>query len=149
MESKQRGFPGSDARSSALRIWVPPCCIAALILLISSTPGAYYPEHPDFLNNIVHFMEFGLLGLLLARALYKGLIVSKMNLFLWTTAICVMFGLLDELHQFLVPARVFDLMDLVFDSLGAAAGSGVFIFYSSLKGAGSAAEAAPIGDMDD
>ena len=149
MESKQMGSSGSDARPSALRIWVPPCGIATLILLISSTPGAYYPEHPDFLNDLVHFMEFGLLGLLLARALYTGFTLTKVNLFLLTTAICATFGLLDEVHQFLVPARIFDLMDLVFDSLGAAVGSGVFIFYSSLKGDSSNARATSIGDMDD
>lgn len=149
MVNKQMGSSGSDARPSALRIWVPPCGIAALILLISSTPGAYYPEHPDFLNNLVHFMEFGLLGLLLARALNNGFTLTRMSIFLLTTAICTMFGLLDEVHQFLVPERMFDLMDLVFDSLGAAVGSGVFIFYSSLKVNSSTAGATSIGDMDD
>ena len=94
-------------------------------------------------------MEFGLLGLLLARSLNNGFTLTRMSIFLLTTAICTMFGLLDEVHQFLVPERMFDLIDLVFDSLGAAVGSGVFIFYSSLKVNSSTAGATSIGDMDD
>jgi VanZ family protein len=143
------GSTGSDTRSSPGKSLIPPCGLAALILLFSSTPGSYYPKHPDFLNNIVHLMEFGLLSFLLARAFDYKYSVTRVNLFLWTTAICVLFGLLDEAHQFLVPERLFDLMDLFFDSVGAVAGSGSYILLRSLKTDSSGTRAATTGDMDD
>ena len=133
MENEQRGSTVSNIRSSPVKFWIPPCGLAVLILVFSSTPGTYYPKHPDFLNNIVHLLEFSLLSFLLARALHINHSLTSMGLLLWTTAICVSFGLLDEAHQFLVPERMFDLMDVLFDSLGTIAGSGSYMLYSSLK----------------
>lgn len=133
MGSDQMGSAGSTIGLSPFKIWIPPCGVAALIFLFSSISGSRYPEHPDFLNNFVHFLEFGLLGYFLARALHYGFSFSRVRILLWTIAICASFGLLDEAHQFLVPERVFDLMDLLFDSLGAAAGSGAFLFLRTLK----------------
>jgi VanZ family protein len=150
MESEQMGSAGSDTRSSPGKSLIPPCGLAALILLFSSTPGSYYPKHPDFLNSIVHLMEFGLLSFLLARAFDHNFSITRVNLFLWTTATCVLFGLLDEAHQFLVPERMmFDLMDLFFDSLGAVAGSGSYIILRSLKADSSETRPATTGDMND
>ncbi len=149
MEREEMESAGSDIGPSPFKIWFPPCALAAVILLFSSTPGAYYPKHPDFLNNIVHFTEFGLLSILLARALHHRYSPGSMGLFLWTTAICVSFGLLDEAHQFLVPERVFDLMDLFFDSLGAVTGCGSYILLSTLKTGRSGTNTSATGDGDD
>jgi VanZ family protein len=149
MESEDMGPAGSSTGSSAVKLWIPPCGLAALILLLSSTPGTYYPRHPDFINSIVHFMEFGFLSFLLARALHYTYSLTSTGLFLWTAAICISFGLLDEAHQFMVPERMFDLMDLLFDSLGAAAGSASYIFLSAIKTGSSGTNTAAAGDMDD
>jgi VanZ family protein len=149
MESEEMGSAGSSTRSSPVKLWIPPCALAALIFLLSSTPGTYYPRHPDFINSIVHFMEFGFLTFLLARALHYAHSLTNTGLFLWAAAICISFGLLDEAHQFMVPERVFDLMDLLFDSLGAAAGSASYIFLSALKTDSSGTSTAAAGDMND
>jgi VanZ family protein len=149
MEGDQIGSAGSDTRSSPVKLWIPPCSLAALIFLFSSAPGAYYPKHPEFLNNIFHLTEFGLLSFLLARALHYRYSLTSMGLFLWTTAICVSFGLLDEAHQFLVPERIFDLMDLLYDSVGAVAGCGLYVLFSTLKTHSSATRTTTTGDVDD
>ena len=149
MVDGQRGSAVSLNWSSSVKMWLPPCGFAALILLFSSTPGAYFPEHPDIINNAVHFLEFGILAFLLARTLHHVYSFSRISLFLWTTAICVSFGLLDEAHQFMVPERVFDLADLFFDTLGAAVGSAVFILSSTLKAANSHKNSPASGDMND
>ena len=148
MGSDHIGSAGTD-RSSPVKLWIPPCSLAALIFLFSSTPGTYYPKHPDFLNNIVHFTEFGLLSFLLARTLHHRYSLSSVGLLLWTTAICVSFGLLDEAHQFLVPERMFDLMDLVFDSMGAVAGCGSYLLFSTLKTDSSGTNTSKTGDLND
>ena len=148
MVDGQNGSTVSAAWSSSVKMWLPPCGFAALILLLSSTPSAYFPEHPNLINDVVHFLEFGVLAFLLARTLHYGYSLSRTGLFLWTTAICVSFGLLDEAHQFLVPERVFDLVDLAFDSLGAAAGSIVFMLSPSFKVKNSHKSSAVSGDVN-
>jgi VanZ family protein len=149
MESEQMGSADTHIRSSPKKIWVPPCGLAAIILLFSSTPGAYFPSHPNYLNNIVHLTEFALLGFFLARALSPRRSLSNTGLLLWTTAICVSFGFLDEAHQFIVPERMFDLKDLLFDSLGAVAGSGVYILLRILKTDSSISRTATAGETDE
>lgn len=123
--------------------------MAALILLLSSTPGAYYPDHPEFLNSVVHFLEFGLLAFLLARALHNRYSFSRVGLVLWTTFVCASFGLLDEAHQFIVPERMFDLLDLAFDTLGALSGSAAYVLMTIFKADGSLKSPAPSGNVDD
>jgi len=149
MENNQMGSAGQGTRSSPGKVWGPPVGMAALILLFSSTPGTYYPEHPDFMNNIVHLLEFGLLGFLLARALYHRLCNTRMGLFLCTTTICVSFGLLDEAHQFLVPERVFDLTDLLFDTVGTVAGAGSYILFRTMKTDSSGTGTGTTSNIDD
>lgn len=149
MESEQLGSADTHTRSSPKKIWAPPCGLAAVILLFSSTPGAYFPSHPNYLNNIVHLTEFALLGFLLARALLYGRSLTNIGLFLWTTAICVSFGFLDEAHQFMVPERMFDLKDLLFDSAGAVAGSGAYILLKTLKTDSFISRTAATGETDD
>jgi VanZ family protein len=150
MENEQPGFAGSVTRSSPVKFWIPTCCLAVLILVLSSTPGAYYPDHPEYMNNVVHFMEFGLLSFLLSRTFFRGYALGSVSLFLWAVLICVSFSLLDEMHQFLVPERMFEFQDLVFDSLGAVTGSGVYILSRSLKSDRSGARSsAPSGDLND
>ncbi|MDF1526385.1 MAG: VanZ family protein [bacterium] len=149
MESEQRGSGDTHTKSSPKKIWVPPCSLAAAILLFSSTPGAYFPSHPNYLNNIVHLTEFALLAFLLARALLHGRSLTNPGLLLWTTAICVSFGFLDEAHQFLVPERMFDLKDLLYDSVGAVAGSGAYILFKTLNKGRFISRTAATGETDD
>lgn len=136
----------SGKGNSRAGIWLPPAVLAVLIVLLSSAPGRYYPRHPDFLNSVAHFTEFGLLGFFLARALHPSRSLTYGTLFFWTTLLCVLFGLLDELHQFLVPERMFGLTDLLYDFLGAASGSLTYIALQSRKaGRSRTAPAAPGG----
>ena len=148
MVNGQRGSAASATWSSSVKIWLPPCGFAALILLFSSTPGSYFPEHPNFLNNAVHFLEFCVLAFLLARTLRYRYSLSRTGLFLWTIAICASFGFLDEAHQFLVPERVFDLADLLIDTIGAAVGTTIFIFSTTFKTKDSHKGSAASGDIN-
>lgn len=115
------------------KLWFPPLAVAIVILLLSSTPGTYFPDHPDTLNNLAHLVEFALLSFFLARALYLSRRLTVTALLIWTAAVCVSFGALDEAHQFLIPERMFDVMDLLFDTLGTVLGSLSFILLRNLK----------------
>ena len=67
-----------------------------------------------------HVGAFGVLALLLYRALQAGPLRSFGYPILAVLALAIGFGLVDELHQAFVPGRVAGLVDLGYDSLGAA-----------------------------
>jgi VanZ family protein len=119
--------PPSSQGKSFLKIWGPPAAMASIILIFSSIPGTAFPQHPNRLNNAVHFLQFGLLGYYLAKAIGARWTMGRFNLILITTAVCSTFGFVDEAHQFLVPYRMFDIFDMFYDTLGALAGGLFFL----------------------
>jgi VanZ family protein len=145
----QAGSAGSGTGLSFGRVWGPPCAVAALILILSSTPGAYFPEHSPLSNNFVHFFEFGLLSFVLTRALNYVYSLTKIRLFLWATFICGVFGILDEAHQFLVPERMFDLKDLLYDLAGAMLGALCYVLLIALKTGGTGESRVYADETDD
>jgi len=119
--------PSSLPRSSMLKTWGPPAAVAAVIVILSSIPGTAFPQHPDRFNSLAHFLEFGVLSYLLSKAITAEKTMENWSLILTSTVLCGTFGFLDEAHQFLVPYRMFDTMDLFFDTLGALAGASIFL----------------------
>ena len=68
----------------------------------------------------VHILEYGVLGWFIARDLIK---VKRKNMGIILACIfCIVVGVLDELFQAVLPYRVFDLRDIVFNGLGGAWG---------------------------
>ena len=131
MEEEQ--VPPSEPETSMVKKWGPVAAVAAIILTLSSIPGTAFPEHPDKFNSLAHFLEFGVLSYLLSKAIATGKSMRNLSLILTSTVLCGTFGFLDEAHQFLVPYRVFDIMDLLFDTAGALAGGAVFLRISRLS----------------
>ena len=131
MEEEQ--VPPSEPETSMVKKWGPVAAVAAIILTLSSIPGTAFPEHPDKFNSLAHFLEFGVLSYLLSKAIATGKSMRNLSLILTSTVLCGTFGFLDEAHQFLVPYRVFDIMDLLFDTAGALAGGAVFLRISPLS----------------
>ena len=100
---------------------------ACLILGVSSIPGSGLPPATSLVSDkILHFGEFGLLGLLGGWAYFTE------GRRLW---LLVLFGLsfagLDELWQSYVPGRVCDFADYIVDVAGYLVG--VFVGVSLVK----------------
>ena len=112
---------------TALGLWGPPAVLFVVIFALSSTPGNRFPEHPEIFNIVSHFVEFALLAFLLARALATVNGKNPWLLLIVTVSLCVILGFMDELLQFTVPQRMFDLMDLFYDLLGAFTGTLLFL----------------------
>lgn len=113
-----------------IRIWGPPALVAGSIFVLSSIPGNDYPSHPEIANVAAHFAEFTLLAFFLARALRQtGVATGTIDTILFAVVICMGYGLLDELHQFAIPNRVFDTMDIMVDTFGALTGSVALVIY--------------------
>ena len=113
-------------RAYIIRYWLPPFLYAALIFFLSSLPGKKYP-YPFFsADKLLHAVEYAVLGYLVARALGYGLHEGKI-LFIRSFAVCVLYGISDELHQWFVPYRVVSVMDILADSAGSVLGIGFYI----------------------
>ena len=115
-------------------VWGPPAGVALVIFIGSAIPGREIPQYPEVFSNIIHFLEFAVLGFFLARALDNFRISTRMfDTVAWTTVICSGYGLIVELYQFTVPNRVFDTADLAMDAAGALVGSVIF-YYAFIGG---------------
>lgn len=74
----------------------------------------------DPLSWSVHFLEYGVLALLLWQALLATPRLSRRSASL-AFALTLLYAISDEWHQFYVPGRYSDVRDVMVDALGALA----------------------------
>jgi len=73
----------------------------------------------DPMDKILHFIVFGILGILTARGLRNAKTrIVKENYFSLTLIICIIYGASDEIHQYFVPGRYSSWADWIADVLG-------------------------------
>ncbi|HQM39950.1 MAG TPA: VanZ family protein [Clostridia bacterium] len=83
------------------------------------------------IRKFAHFFIFGILGALAVNA-YKSLrLKNNGHVILLSFVTCVIYAVLDEVHQIFVPGRSCEIMDIVIDSSGAFIfiAITIFIFY--------------------
>ena len=98
--------------------WGPAIALMVLIFAFSST--AQLPALPDGRDKQVHGALYGVLALLVARARTRGNIPALSAsdaAFAW--ALATLYGASDEFHQWFVPGRSADRLDLAADAAGA------------------------------
>ncbi|MBD3321592.1 MAG: hypothetical protein GF350_10910 [Chitinivibrionales bacterium] len=109
---------------------------AGLILIVSSIPGQQMPEMTSFWqwDKIAHFAEYCILGLLLMRRIFLvNPDATARTIALWICAALV-FALIDEMHQLVIPNRMCTWQDYSANSLGVLAGFGVHhLFHEKSK----------------
>ncbi|MEJ5262977.1 MAG: VanZ family protein [Ignavibacterium sp.] len=105
-------------------IYLPLIIHWVTIFILTSLPSESLPsvEISDKLN---HFLAFFVLGFFLNLTLkYQTKFPAlKKNILLITVIIASGYGLLDELHQLLVPGRSAEVLDWIADFIGAISGS--------------------------
>jgi len=106
-----------------------PAVIIGIIIFYFSSLSNPYPTPPSeqaskFLNPLMHVGEFGLLTFLI----FFGFFSKVKSIYLLT--ISFFYAFLDEIHQYFVPYRYFDVLDLIIDSVGVVLG---FISYLLAK----------------
>ena len=81
---------------------------------------------------MLHFVAYAFLGILFLRAFKTSRIKNNVKLMLiLSILLSFLYGISDEIHQYFVPYRNADLMDVLADMFGAI--MGVYI-YQSLAG---------------
>ncbi len=119
-----------------LKNWVPPFLYMVLIFGISSLEQPPLPM-PEFewltIDKLYHFVEYAILGALVARALVKAkpaILPSPRWIWCVAAVFSILYGASDEWHQTFVPGRFATLADWVADVLGSIAGVfGVYLYY--------------------
>lgn len=116
------GGPGPRGRALFLFYWLPVLAYAALILLLSSIPGASIPGAFPFMDKLAHLLEYSLFGLLAGRAIrFTWTGGGRIVMTLAAIGIGATMGLLDELYQSTVPGRHSDPYDWLVDILAVTA----------------------------
>ena len=122
-----------------MKYWAPAFLYMVLIFVISSLEQPPLPM-PEFewltIDKLYHFIEYVVLGTLLAWAFVKARpsVVPSKLIWLVAAALSILYGASDEWHQTFVPGRFATLADWVADALGSVAGVlGVYL-YDKKKG---------------
>ncbi|OGQ33224.1 MAG: hypothetical protein A3A72_04690, partial [Deltaproteobacteria bacterium RIFCSPLOWO2_01_FULL_38_9] len=106
--------------SFPMKQWGPVILWCALIFYSSHHPVPEpFTEAHTFpgVDILYHLFIYGMLGFLCFRA-FKNLIFS----FLF----CVLYGLSDEIHQYWMTFRSFEIHDLLMDAVGGILGSKIY-----------------------
>lgn len=107
----------------ALHYWAPVVAWMLVIFAASSRPRIpYQNDVPDWFS---HALVYLVLALLSARALSAGQALD-LRLAVLAFAVCVGYGVSDELHQAFVPGRHPDVWDVAKDAIGTLIGLGLF-----------------------
>lgn len=108
------------------RLWVPLFMMGGISLL-SGTAG---PQVGSLsftgMDKVGHVVVFALLGMAWARCLRPAKAARGFS-WLLSVALSTGFGLLDELHQYTNPLRLFEWGDLLADFLGACIGAALYL----------------------
>ena len=108
---------------SFLKHYLPPILWAGVIFGLSSVPGSPLPPLP-YIDKIAHLIEYSILGYLIARMFfYSNPKIKLKKLVLFSLLLGGVYGIIDEIHQYFVPLRDFDLKDWLADLVGTAIGT--------------------------
>jgi VanZ family protein len=132
---------GGRRSGKIITLWGPVAIYVLLIFYVSSMsnpPGVPPIRHFD---KLIHFCEYGLLGVLLGRALgLTGLRRSYLAVTLASFAIGACVGLADETYQGTVAGRDKSAADFAFDLVGILTALLVLRIWASRRGRRSGAE---------
>ena len=129
-KKEQQERINSALRSSLLYYQLPAFLYAILIFIVSSIPYATPPPlGVVYQDKWIHLLEYGALGFLVARALYHQTryALLRRRWFRMTILITFLYGVSDELHQWFVPGRHADGIDVLADGLGGLLGAYLFL----------------------
>ena len=118
-----------------MKYWVPSLLYMVLIFAVSSLEQPPFPM-PEFewltIDKLYHFIEYAILGGLLAWAFVKAKpsVVPSKLIWLVATVLSILYGASDEWHQTFVPGRFATLADWAADVLGSIVGVlSVYLYY--------------------
>ena len=112
--------------------WLPIIIYCLFIFIQSSYPSIKSAPELPYFDKVLHFVGYALLGALFLRAFKTSRIKNNVKLVvILSILLSSLYGISDEIHQYFVPYRDADLMDVLADTLGGI--MGVYL-YQALAG---------------
>lgn len=123
-------FATSPRRVDRRWLWAA-VLYAGLVLFVSSRPYLTAPG-PEFelKDNVAHALEYGVMSVLLFRALAPLVWPDRAMAFLLIVAIAASLGAADEVFQGAIPGRMRDVADWIADAIGAALAAGTCAWFA-------------------
>ena len=111
-----------------LLYWLPPILYCLLIFVQSANPSPEQIPSFKFVDKVLHFAAYAIMGVLFYRAYQKTLKIKDnlRMLMLLSAASASLYGISDEIHQSFVPFRDAEVSDVIADTIGAF--SGVYLY---------------------
>ena len=108
--------------------WLPLIVYCLAIYIQSARPSPERMPDVKFFDKFLHVTAYGLLGVLFYRG-YETLPLKnyKNLLILFSIGSAILYGISDEIHQYFVPFRHADFMDVIANSIGSICG--VYFYY--------------------
>ena len=114
--------------------WLPVFGYVALIFVLSAQPNLQSPFHFQNGDKLAHVLEYGGLGILLARALHGARPASAaLAVSLTALLIGMAIGISDELFQAHVPGRDSNPLDFLADTTGLVLAQVLFLAAQTLR----------------
>ena len=88
------------------------------------------------IRKIAHMIEYFTLGVSMTLLTLSGVEKIELKPCLISWIICTVYGLTDELHQYLVPGRSCELLDVLIDSIGALLGVAIVFLIKRKRSSG-------------
>ena len=92
-----------------------------LIFSFSNQPAT------DPVRKAAHMTEYAILGLL-SFTFYRGILKKEKRQFLAALLTAAVYAATDEFHQYFIPGRSAEVMDVCIDTLGASIGLAILFF---------------------
>lgn len=109
--------------------FVPAIIYYILIFFLSS--GSYGSKVDiSFLDKGIHCLEFAILAFLISYGFFKGLKYSMKSKAIMTIMSGLLLGVSDEIHQYFVPQRQFEILDIIADGVGIIVGLCFYLYLS-------------------
>ena len=117
----------SNTVQSKLRIfffyWLPLIVACTAIFIQSSFRGPERMPDVRFFDKLLHFGAYAVLGILFYRAYETLPLKGNYNLLIFISIVsATLYGISDEIHQYFVPFRHADMMDVVANTIGSICG---------------------------
>ncbi len=117
-----------------IRWKLPVYLWGAFILIITSWPKIEIPDVGfDALDKLAHFGVYFIFGYLLVRSFTEGEGLNLPGGIKRTCLIGIGFAVFDEFHQFFIPGRAAEVLDLLADILGIVIAQVAFYLVVQLK----------------
>ena len=114
-----------------LKNWLPLIVYCLAIFIQSSFPSPVKEPDVPFFDKYLHMLGYALLGALFCRAYGSLRLGGKFWLVALLSVLSTgLYGISDEIHQYFVPSRSADVMDVAADFVGAAWGVFLYMCFS-------------------